>query len=214
MSLWRRFTSVYAALLSWAGRAVRGDPGDPGQLADLLALHGADPLLHLDRGDGALPVHLDHHDRRHDRRARVDAFRGRRVAAAVAARRGHGAARRPARRTGRRAGVRVGRHPVHAVRLEPDLRARRAAAVAHPCRLAGDGRDLDRVPRRADARRSQDHSRGEPHDRRRAVAGGGGADPVRHVLSAHVPARAGGLRAGPRLPADPGHRAAGSTPCR
>ena len=45
------------------------------------------------------------------------------------------------------------------VRLEPHLRARRAAALAHPCRLAGHRRHLDRLPRRADARRSQDHSR-------------------------------------------------------
>ena len=34
-----------------------------------------DPVVHLDGGNGALPVRMDDHDRRHDRRPRVDAFR-------------------------------------------------------------------------------------------------------------------------------------------
>src|SRR5262249_2950711 len=41
-----------------AARLVGGDPRHPGQPADLLPLHRPHPLLHLDRGDGALPVHL------------------------------------------------------------------------------------------------------------------------------------------------------------
>ena len=45
----------------------------------------------------------------------------------------------------------IGRHPVHALRLEPHLRARRSAAVAHPHRVARHRRHLDRLSRRADA---------------------------------------------------------------
>ena len=54
--------------------------------------------------------------------------------------------------------VRVGRYPVHAFCLAPHLRARRPPALAHSCRLARHRRHLDRLPRRADDRRSQDHS--------------------------------------------------------
>ena len=44
-----------------------------------------DPALDLDRGDGAVPVHLDGHAGRDDRRARRDALRRRRLARAQAA---------------------------------------------------------------------------------------------------------------------------------
>ena len=50
---------------------------------------------------------------------------------------------------GVRAGVRLGGHRVHALRLEPHLRARRAAAVADPHRLAAHRRHLAAVHRRA-----------------------------------------------------------------
>ena len=49
---------------------------------------------------------------------------------------------------------------------------------------------------------------GELSDGFRAVAGNGGAHPVRLLLLLHVPARAGRVRARARLPADPGDRAA------
>ena len=104
-----------------------------------------------------------------------DAFRGRSVAAAAAARRGGRAAARPARRARGRLRVRLRRHRVHALRLEAHLRARRPAALAHPRRLAGDRRDVDRLPRRAGARRPQDHFRESLRDGFRPVAGNGGA---------------------------------------
>ena len=112
--LWRRFTRVYAEVLSALLAVTVAIAGHPGQPADLLALHRVDPVLHLDRGDGALPVHLDDHDRRHDRRTRVHAFRGRRIGRRCAARR-----KRSARLLGRLGvlaaalRVRVCRHRVH-----------------------------------------------------------------------------------------------------
>ena len=134
----------------------------PGQPADLLALHRADPVLHLDRGDGALHVHLDDHDRRDDRRAQVDAFRGRSAADTVAARRGRGAAARPARRAGRGLHLRHGRHRVHALRVAAHLGTCRAAALVHPRRVAGDGRDLACVSRRTGAQPISRSFSGEP----------------------------------------------------
>ena len=77
-----------------AARGLGRDPHHSGDAADLLALHRLHPALHLDGGDGALPVHLDDHDRRHGRRAREHAFRRRRLAAAGPARRGGVEARR------------------------------------------------------------------------------------------------------------------------
>ena len=72
--LWRRLTYWYGELLSWLLAISLGVLVDPGRAADLLALHGAHPVLHLDRGDGALPVRLDDHGRRHDRGAREHAI--------------------------------------------------------------------------------------------------------------------------------------------
>ena len=68
-----------------AGRERR-HPDRSGHAADDLALHRADPRVDLDRGDGALPVHLDGDAGRDDRRARRHALRRRRLAGAEAAR--------------------------------------------------------------------------------------------------------------------------------
>ena len=46
-------------------------------------------------------------------------------------------------------GLRGRRHRVHALRLVPNVRAGRPAALADPHRLAGRRRHLDRLPRRA-----------------------------------------------------------------
>ena len=67
-----------------AGRHGR-DSHRAGDHADHRALHAAVPALDLDRGDGAVPVHLDGHAGRHGRRPRRFAFRSRRVARAEAA---------------------------------------------------------------------------------------------------------------------------------
>ena len=141
MNLLRTVNRAYDRLLSWLLVFSVVIIDLPGQPADLLALHRADPALHLDRGDGALPVRLDDHDRRDDRRAREHALRGRRLAAPVAARRA--AALRIVASLfvlGVRAGVRLGRLPVHALRLEPHLGTGRTAAVDDPHRLAGHRR--------------------------------------------------------------------------
>ena len=66
---------------------------------------------------------------------------------------------RPARRARRRHRVRVGRDPVHRLRLVPHLRAGRAAALDDPHRLADRRRDLADLPRRADVRRGPDRDR-------------------------------------------------------
>src|SRR5260221_4552241 len=155
---------------------VNGRGADhPGQPADLFALHAAHPGLHLDRGNGALPLHLDGDDRRHDRRARGLALRGRRLAG-------------PRRQSHRRAAARVGRlHPalrlrvplgglgVHAFRLEPRLRARRPAALDDPRRLASHGPDLVRVPGRAHVGRGDGPRRPRAAQARGEAPGGGGA---------------------------------------
>ena len=135
-------------------------------------------------------------------------FRGRSLAAPVGARRGGDQADRAARRAGRRDRVPVGRDPVHRLRLVSHLRAGRAAAVDDPHRLADRRRDLADLPRRADVRRASGCSWARPHDRRGAVVGAGGGDPVRSVLPVPVPARPDRLRAGAGLAADPRDRAA------
>ena len=106
--------------------------------------------------------------------------------------------------------LRLVRHRVHRVRLEPHLGAGRAAAVADPHRLAARRRHLARLPRRADASTTCACSPGG-----RAMMGGavlspgdGEPHPVRRVLRAAGAARAGRVRARPRLPADPADRAA------
>ena len=81
------------------------------------------------------------------------------------------------------------------LRLEAHLRAGRPAALAHPRRLAGDRASPGSS---FSASRCSTTSRsfpGELHDRRRAVAGNGGAHPVRLFFLLHVPARAGRVRA-------------------
>ena len=213
-SLWRKLTAAYAALLSWLLIVSRRDPDHPGHAADLLALHRAHPVLHLDRGDGALPLHLDDHDRRHARRAREHALRGRRLADAGAARRG---------------GVRLSRasacwsfalvfvwcrHRVHRVRLVPHLRARRAAALAHPHRLADRRRHLDRSSSASRCSTTcASCAREAPHEPAPMTVGPGVAALILFgiVLLLHGAARAGRLRAGARLPAD---RCCSSRGCR
>ena len=160
------------------------------------------PVLHLDRGDGALPVHLDGADRRHGGRARKQPLRGRCLADPVAARRGgrahHGAARHP----GARPGVRVGGHGIHALRLVPHLRAGRPAALDDPHRLAGRRRHLDRLPGRAVLRRGATSCwAGARHERLAVLRRRGGRDPVRRLLLPAGAARAGRHGARPRLPA-------------
>src|SRR5262249_18335409 len=54
-----------------------GGAGHPRVTADRLALHRPHPQLHLDRGDVALPVHLDGDAGRHDRHPRGRTLRGR-----------------------------------------------------------------------------------------------------------------------------------------
>src|SRR5262245_65955798 len=56
---------------------LRGSSGHPGVAADHLALHRAYSQLHLDRGDLALPGHLDGDARRHGWHPRRTALRGR-----------------------------------------------------------------------------------------------------------------------------------------
>ncbi len=75
MSLWRKFTAGLQLAAVVAARHIRGDSDHSRFAADLLALHRVDSELYLDRGDGALPVHLDDHDRRDDRSARGHALR-------------------------------------------------------------------------------------------------------------------------------------------
>ena len=68
-----------------------------------------------------------------------------------------------------------------------------------------------RVPRRADVRRPATDpvaARSRHERRQRPDPGTAALDPVRRVLPADVPARAGRLRARPGVPADPVHRAA------
>ena len=90
-SLWRRVTAAYAKLLEILLAACVGIFVIPVTLQIISRYTPLIPLLYLDRGDGALPVRLDHHDRRHGRRARGAAFRGRRLARPVAAKRSCGA---------------------------------------------------------------------------------------------------------------------------
>ena len=98
---------------------------------------------------------------------------------------------------------------------------RRAAALVHPPAVAAGRRHLDPVPRRADVgrtasprarlppprRRPADEVPGRIRDRRdRPRPGHGEHHHVRGVLRAARAARAGGVRARPRLPADLPHR--------
>ena len=80
-----------------AARRLGRDPDHSGQPADLLALHRADPVLHLDRGDGPFSLHLVDHDRRDARHSRGHALRRRHLAGARAARRGDAAHRQRVR---------------------------------------------------------------------------------------------------------------------
>src|SRR6185295_11963575 len=132
-----------------AARVLGRGVDRPGQPADLFTLHAAHPGLYLDRGDGALPLHLDGDDRRDDRRARGLALRGRRLAGAR--RQGH---RRAAACGGRlrprlRLRLPLGGLGVHAFRLEPRLRACRPPAVDDSRRLAAHRPHLVRFPERA-----------------------------------------------------------------
>ncbi len=81
-----------------AARDLGRDPDRAREPADLLALHRADPELHLDRGDGAVPLHLDDHDRGDARHPRGHALRGRPLAADGRARPGRAQSRRRASR--------------------------------------------------------------------------------------------------------------------
>src|SRR6476469_6097020 len=137
-----------------AARVLGRGVDRPGQPADLFTLHAAHPGLYLDRGDGALPLHLDGDDRRDDRRARGLALRGRRLAGAR--RQGH---RRAAACGGRlrprlRLRLPLGGLGVHAFRLEPRLRACRPPAVDDSRRLAAHRPHLVRFPERAHVGRS------------------------------------------------------------
>ncbi len=123
---------------------------DPRHSSGLLALHLAHPPLHLDRGDGPLSPGLDRDDRRHDRRTGEHALRGRCMAASLGAGQSRGPARGAGRRAHRGSRLRVVGLRVHRVRVVPHLGTGRAAALAHPCRLAGDRRDLAHLPRRTD----------------------------------------------------------------
>src|SRR6266850_606621 len=75
-------------------------PDRAGYAADHRALYGTHSIVYLDRGAGALHVHLDGHARGHDRRARSNAFRGRCLAGARTA-----VECAPARCAGRRSSV-------------------------------------------------------------------------------------------------------------
>ena len=89
----------------------------------------------------------------------VDPFRGRPVAAGAAAARG--ASRGCSAVSAFSPPPWCSSGPASSSRASPGphLGAGRPAALVHPRRLAGDRRDLDRLPRRADRRRPQDHLR-------------------------------------------------------
>ena len=207
--LWRQFTELLRRAAVLAGGVFSRHPGHPGQPADLLALHRAHPVLHLDRGDGALPVHLDDHDRRHDRRARIRptsrsmSCRNCRVAARPSPACSAALACCATAIIFVSAGIQFTRFAWNRTSELADLPLW-LIHVAWP----DHGLHLDRLPGPAARRRHQDHSRESTHDRRRSFAGQRGAHPVRPVLPADVHARAGRFRARPRLRADPRHRAA------
>ena len=97
------------------------------------------------------------------------------------ARRSGAPADRPARHPRRRAGLRLVRHRVHPLRLVPDLGTGRAAALAHPYRLADHRRDLAHLPRRADVGRVQRPDRADrvtrqPDPNRSHAVGGNSRD--------------------------------------
>ena len=114
--------------------------------ADLLALHRPHPVLHLDRGDGALLPGLFGHARRHAGGAGGHAFRPSTSSPACRRGRGGGGAGRRALRADLRLRLPVVGLGVHRIRLLPDLRAGRAAALADPHRLADRRRRLAAVP--------------------------------------------------------------------
>src|SRR5215207_5337059 len=124
---------------------LRGGAGHPRVVADRVALHRAHSQLHLDRGDVALPVHLDGDARRDDRHPRRHALRGRYLARARAAGERGAAHCLPPVRARVRVGVPLLGSEVRAVRLVPGIRACRAAHAVHLPRLAASRRDVAAV---------------------------------------------------------------------
>src|SRR5258708_1795289 len=106
-----------------------GRAGRAGHAADHLALYGAHSLVYLDRGAGALHVHLDGHARGHDRRTRSNAFRGRYLAGPGAPVERAAAHRLAYLRARVRAGVRLVGHRGHGRGVGPAVRERRVAHV-------------------------------------------------------------------------------------
>src|SRR5262245_29528511 len=127
-----------------AGR-VGGGARHPGLAAGHLALHRPHPELHLDRGDVALPVHLDGDARRHDRYPRRHALRSRCLARARAAGERSPAHRIAPVRARVRGGVRLLGNQIRGLRLVPGVGTGRAAHAVHLHRLAADRRDVDPV---------------------------------------------------------------------